>query len=297
MRGRTLALPLAIICLMAGACARLGTRSKAASTPNPSTAIAVSILDDGIYLIDPLTGQRARVVSGLKDFQSGYAAWSPDHTELAYGDHGIYLIDFDTHRHRSIVAGDQLSMPSWSPSGDVIAYGDAGAMWVTPVDVVGPFQVRLPPTVAPVGMDWSLRGIAFQGVHRDCASSSLCPSTDQSDVWIVQSDGTGLRQVTRINHALMPRWAPDASAILFVRKFGGERRQLWIVGAGGTTPRQVGKADDVVAADWSPDGARLAILRTGSQPGTVQLWISRADGSNAQPVGPPIRGTAATVDW
>jgi Tol biopolymer transport system component len=296
-RGRTLAASLALVSLMAGSCAGLGRHQKTPSRPDPSTAIALSILDDAVYLVDPASGERTEIVRDLTDFQSGFAAWSPDHTQLAYGDHGIYVIDFRSNQRRELIAGDRLSMPTWSPSGQVLAYGDAASLWVTPIDVVGPYRIRLPKTLAPIGMHWSTDGIAFEGIRRDCRSSPLCPSTDDTDIWFVQADGTGLQQITRIRQALEPRWSPDGARILFIRRFGEDRRELWVVKASGGNPQRVGTASDVVAADWSPDGKRLAMVRTGGQAGTLQVWIADADGGNAQAIGLPLSGTSASIDW
>ena len=115
-RGRALTGALLAFCLLLGSCAGLGKQQKTPAKPQPSTAIAVSVLDDAIYLVDPSSGQRMEIVRGLTDFQSGFAAWAPDHTQLAYANHGIYLIDFHTDRRRSLITGDRLSMPTWSPS-------------------------------------------------------------------------------------------------------------------------------------------------------------------------------------
>ncbi len=296
-RGRALTIALVAFGLLLGSCAGLGKQQKTPAKPRPSTAIALSVLDDAIYLVDPSSGQRKEVVRGLIDFQSGFAAWSPDHTLLAYANHGIYLIDFHTDRRRALITGDGLSMPTWSPSGQVMAYGDGPSLWITPLDVLGPYRIRLPKTLAPVGMHWSPDGIAFEGVRRDCASSPLCPSTDDTDVWTVDPDGRHLQQLTRIRRALSPRWSPDATRILFIRRFGDDRRELWVVRASGGNPRRLGTASDVVAADWSPDGNQLAMVRTGSQPGTLRVWIADADGAKAHPIGLPVSGTAASIDW
>ena len=91
-RDRALATGLAFLCLVTGSCAGLRSNPKATATPiDPTTAIAVSVLDQAVYLLDPTSGRQAQVAGNLSSFQSGYAAWSPDHRTLAYGDEGIYL--------------------------------------------------------------------------------------------------------------------------------------------------------------------------------------------------------------
>jgi WD40 repeat protein len=270
-RGRALTGALLAFCLLLGSCAGLGKQQKTPARPQPSTAIAVSVLDDAIYLVDPSSGQRMELVRGL--------------------------IDFHTDRRRSLITGDRLSMPTWSPSGQVMAYGDGPSLWITPLDVLGPYRIPLPKTLAPLGMHWSAEGIVFEGVRRDCSSSPLCPSTVDTDLWTVDSNGRHLRQLTHIRRALSPRWSPDATKVLFIRRFGENRRELWVVRASGGNPQRVGTANDVVASDWSPDGNQLAMVRTGSQPGTLQVWVADADGTHAHAIGSPISGTAASIDW
>jgi len=296
-------LPLAAVCLLAGACAKL-SNSESPANPNasidPTSAIAVSVLDDAVYLFDPSTGRTATVVGDLIDFQSGYATWAPDHTLLAYSNAGIFVLDFSIDQQRTVVRGPTLSAPAWSSDGASIAYVDGSSLWVTPSGRLEPVRVRLPATIAPLGTAWQPgKLIAFQGVRRDCSHSYLCPSTGQSDIWVVRRDGTGLAQVTRVRHAEDPKWSPDGSRLMFIRRYRNDagRRELWVANRDGTGARRLVTGSDVVAADWSPDGSRIVIVRSGSAPNTLQVWIARDDGSNARRLGSAIPGTEATVDW
>jgi Tol biopolymer transport system component len=299
-RRRTTILPLTLLCLLSGGCATLtGTGSEGAVAPVPSTAIALSVLSDSIYLVDPATGRRAEVVGGLLDFRSGFAVWAAGHRRLAYANHAIHVVDFTGDSQSVLVEGDDLSMPSWSPQGDQVVYGDGTSVWrIHPGGA--PTRLRTPSTMAPLGMDWGRNGlIAFQGLARDCSRSPLCPSTDRSEIWVLHPDGDLLEQITHVGHAESPKWSPDGSRILFIRRplnAPGDARELWVVNADGSGARKLGNAQNVVAADWSPDGLRLALV-TGTAPQTLQLWIARDDGSNARQLGEPTAGTEATVDW
>jgi Tol biopolymer transport system component len=298
-RGNLPAIPLALLCLVLGACARLST-PQARSTPGDHR-IALSVLSDAVYLVDPDTGDRTLLVAGLPDFQSGYAAWAPDRSLVAYANGGIFLRDLKSGQDRALVQGSLLSMPAWSPDGLSIAYGNGSALWIAaarPGAVAD--QIPIPATLAPLGMDWGTsHSIVFEGLARDCAQAFDCPSTEQSEIWVVDPDATGLRQLTHVGHAERPKWSPDGTQILFLRRAAGkvdQPRQLWVINADGSAPRRVLGTDGVVAADWSPDGRLIAMARTGST-GTLQLWIARSDGSNAQPVGSAFPGTEATLDW
>lgn len=305
MRGKTLVTTLAVVSLVAGACGQLQLgRQQGGSTPgspDPATAIALSVLSDSIYLVDPATGQFEAIQRGLTDYQSGFAAWAPDHVQLAWGAQGIRILDTRTGQQRVLVGDRSLSMPAWSPGGTDLVYGDGTRMWITPTTTARPAALRLPQTIAPFGMDWGQgKTIAFEGLELDCSTSATCVSTDRSDIWTVRPDGSRLRQVTTIGHADNPRWSPDGSRLLFVRSFPQAKRpknELWVINSSGAEPAQLLPATDVVAADWSPDGSAIAVVRTTGGPGNMQLWLYGADGSSAHSLGQPFPGTDATVDW
>ena len=127
VRGKRFWGALAVVCLVGAGCARLekaaGLTSPAAD-PRPPTAIALSVLADSIYLLDPESGRQQTVAAGLADFQSGYAAWSPDRTLLAYGDAGIWLVNGPA-AHEGLAAGSIVLLGSlvqthWVERGDMV---------------------------------------------------------------------------------------------------------------------------------------------------------------------------------
>jgi Tol biopolymer transport system component len=299
--GRSITLFLALLCLLSGGCATLnGTGSVESTGPDPGTAIAISVLSESIYLVDPTTGNRAEAVGGLLDFRSGYATWAPGHRRLAYGNHAIYLADFEKNTNMALVHGEDLSMPGWRPDANEIVYGDGVDMWTRHITSGPTTRMQLPASLAALGMDWGSNGlIAFQGLARDCRARHHCVSTDRSEIWLLDPKTQELSQVTHVGHAEGPKWSPDGSRILFIRRpdVTAAPRELWVVNADGSGAHRLGSAANVVAADWSPDGSRVAMLRASSRTGTLQLWIADAGGSDAETVGRPVRGTEATLDW
>ncbi len=302
-RGRHLITALATLCFMASGCARLGLAepSPARSRPDPTTAIALSVLSDAVYLVDPATGASEQVASGLANFQAGYAAWSPGHRLLAFGEDGIVVLDPRTGERRVVAVGPSLSMPAWNGDGSQLAYGDGATLLVSVLGSTRPASLHLPRTLAPFDMDWAPgSAIAFEGLQLDCAHGASCSSTDRSDIWTIRPDGTGPHRLTRVGGARSPAWSPDGSSLLFIRQYPdarGARSELWVVKADGTGTRMLIASTDVLAADWSPDGTQIAVVRAGTVPNTLQLWIVSADGSAARMVGDALSGSAATVSW
>ncbi len=299
-RGIRSAFPLVFLCSLLAGCGHF--RPSPQTAPKRPPALVLSLPAGAVYLIDPSTGQPRTVATGLSNFQAGYASWNPAHREIAFGDGSIVLFDPRTNVQRRLVRGKDLSMPAWSPDGRTLAYGDGISMWVTGTGTAHahPYRFRIPAVLAPLEMAWSSTGlIAFEGLRLDCSRLVRCASTGFSEIWTILSDGTGLTQVTRLGHAEKPRWSPDGTRLLFVRTYARSRKrsEVWTARADGSGVRRLISTRDVVAAAWSPDGTQLALVRRGEKPETLQLWIGRGDGSRMKPVGRPLDGSDATLDW
>lgn len=71
-------------------------------------------------------------------------------------------------------------------------------------------------------------------------------------LFIVHSDGTGLRQLTFKYNDYSPAWSPDGHSVAFTRD-----GSLWVL-ALGHAPRRITAGSDPT---WSPDGRRLAYTK------------------------------------
>ena len=79
------------------------------------------------------------------------------------------------------------------------------------------------------------------------------------DLWLVNTDGTGLTRLTSDPAAdNNPRWAPDGKSLYFLSTRSGSS-QVWRLAVGGGDPVQITKLPlDVSNLTVSPDGSRLA---------------------------------------
>lgn len=101
-------------------------------------------------------------------------------------------------------------------------------------------------------------------------------------IWVMTADGGGAVRLTR--DGAIPVWAPDGSAIAFIRAPKGYD-QVWLMNPDGrdqrqlTTPPSMGDdhAQDSMPA-WSPGGDEL--LFTRRYRGRTDIYVVRADGTD-----------------
>jgi dipeptidyl aminopeptidase/acylaminoacyl peptidase len=90
-------------------------------------------------------------------------------------------------------------------------------------------------------------------------ATDLAGNRGSTDLWIVGTDGTGLRRMT--SHSASeanPRWSPDGKTIYFLSTRSGSS-QIWQIAVGGGEATQVTNLPlDAGSFRVSPDGARLA---------------------------------------
>ena len=101
-------------------------------------------------------------------------------------------------------------------------------------------------------------------------------ASDDSDVLVVATDGSGLRRLTDEFPSRHPAWSPDGESIAFVvddmiyksDQFGGNLQQLTGADSLGENP------------SWSPDGTRIAYSSSRED----GLFVMDADGGNLRQI-------------
>ena len=129
-RGNRIAFPLAFLCFALASCGHAGVKAgRAPARTEP--AILVSVFSDAVLLVDPATGARRTIASGLGDYQRGYASWDPKHRRIAYGDGRIVVADPVLQRV-SLYANGRVVRDSRTPVGvrSDISFGDDGSAYV-----------------------------------------------------------------------------------------------------------------------------------------------------------------------
>ncbi len=117
-----------------------------------------------------------------------------------------------------------------------------------------------------------------------------------TDLFILDADGSGLRQLTRSQQRRLadndwifsPRWSPDGQTIAFLSDRSTFYPMLWIMRADGANARALvqprGGLDAVDTFAWSPDGTQIAATRFDNVTSQIQIMD----------VGAPTRTRALT---
>jgi Tol biopolymer transport system component len=209
----------------------------------------------------------------------------------------------------------------WSPDGSKIAFvssrpldGGNGAantafdVWVMNADGSGGIPLTRLTTLNLSNYDlvWSPDGrkLAFTS-NSALDGSDAINSNFTQNIWVANTDGTGLNPLTRFSAsstaAFSPAWSRDGSRIAFSSggafdgsNVPGPSWNLWIMNADGSdrTPLTRFTFGASFQPTFSPDGAKLAFFSdralNGSDTfivsGSTNIWVAATDGSGAVPL-------------
>ena len=217
--------------------------------------------------VAPATGGEPRQLTRDNNMMSGFA-WLPDSTGIVYSSSrggtmpylptlGLWQVTLRDGSVRRVTSGETSYVsPDISRSGAILV----GRMklqtdiWKFPVDGLPAENVRrgvrvtrqtgqvLTPTASPGDKE-----VAF-----------LSDSGGHANLWVVNTESGGLRQITHErdpNVAMgVPVWSPDGHAIAFVSSRGNQGLTfgVWLVDPDGSNLRNV--ANPGLGPAWSPDG-------------------------------------------
>jgi eukaryotic-like serine/threonine-protein kinase len=241
------------------------------------------------------TGGESRQLTRDNDMMSGFA-WLPDSTGIVYsssrGDTmpylpalGLWQVTLRDGMIRRVTSGEASYMsPDISKSGaiSVSRMKLQTDIWKFPVDGVPTDNVRhgirvtrqtgqvLTPTAGPGDKE-----VAF-----------LSDSGGHANLWIVNTESGGLRQITYERDPKVavgvPLWSPDGHTIAFVSSRGNQGLTfgVWLVDSDGSNLRNI--ANPGLGPAWSPDG-RWVYYSTRSGAGATDVVLKKVpvDGGSA----------------
>ncbi|MEO0068746.1 MAG: PKD domain-containing protein, partial [candidate division WOR-3 bacterium] len=197
--------------------------------------------------------------------------------------------------------GNQSNWSSFVPSGTSVtmskSWSNAGTFYV---------KARAKDKQGAIS-DWSdTHQITISsGVTFKIAFYSKRNGSSIANLWIINSDGSGLKKLADFNSWsanvwMPPLFSPDGSQIVFIKEYPEECiSEIWKVNVDGTGLVQLTdpgrqRYGNEWPFDWSPDGGKISFRSERSNHnGWFEVWTMNADGSNQQNFG-ESNGTGAS---
>ena len=241
-------------------------------SPDGSSVAFDGVADDGhihIFAVNAEGTGLTQITSG--DGEEIDASWSPDGTRLAVETQrspseptGIAIVDVATGDISMITEnpfGGDDAKPTWSPDGTRIAFARSRGEQKRPsavfvMDADGSSLQR----ITPRGLNAYRPAWSPDGTQMIFNTNDTSERIQDAEIYIVASDGSGLRRLTHEKYAsaFRPTWSPDGEWILFTRfTFPGQLTKsfdLYVMRPDGTDVRPVTSTPDVAenAGVWRP---------------------------------------------
>ena len=184
----------------------------------------------------------------------------------------IYVSDFDGFDARAVTSDSAIvAKPAWWPGRMALFYTS---------------YARGEPDIFYHSLSSGQRRViaGYSGLNTSAAVSPdgskvamILSKAGSPNVWVCNTDGTGLRRVTKGIEDSSPCWSPDGEWICFAAKINSRRVLAKVPSGGGEVQRipTTGVANPT-EPDWSPDGKWIAFT---SQMGSFSICVMAADGS------------------
>jgi dipeptidyl aminopeptidase/acylaminoacyl peptidase len=189
----------------------------------------------GLWIVDPINGTEEQIVEGNVEgttwSPSGryltFYTWVPVDihvhvgTRQGYEQHGPWIYDFTTSQ-TSLLPVPEISEYRWSPVGDFLACASLDSIqWrITIYDAERQKTTVIDKVLftEPWNFSWSPDGRMITYVIATKADGHIEYSPVESDVFVINRDGTERTQITETPHPeILAKWQPDGRSIMVER--------------------------------------------------------------------------------
>jgi len=298
---RTIAIVALLALLAAATLIYAGSRQ---STPPPfglarNGALVIGTADGDIVTVDPATGTTTPLITGpMLDTGPSFsndgrrilfdraAASTPDLKT-------IFIANADGSGVRSAFpTGPDITWFEWAPTVDraVLTEIVNGKGTVATVDLVTGARTALP-------LDLDVQAAMWRPNHDQIVVTAK--AGDKVGFWVVDSDGTKLRQIMVSKYAINePTLSPDGTRLAYAtwEPVVEGRIRVVDIDAGGDHSITTDQTDHIVwqSPAFSPDGTQILVHRIIQGTYRIQVAVLRADGAGpAIVIGPETDNTPA----
>jgi Tol biopolymer transport system component len=245
-----------------------GTSEEPDLTLDGRRLVFTSLTGFNALMTSPLAHRRLRVVWRPPSFPR-WPRWSPSGKRIAASRtvkppstwpenanfSQVFVIRPGAGRARRLRTPVSMANPSWSPNGRrIVAVGDRGGSF--PGDLsTGLWVINVATGAAReiLHFDNELSGApAWSPNGRTIAFSRTTQGTDDTHVWTVRPNGTGLRQLTPLRViGYAPSWSPDGRRLAVTIQPGDRKSDIATIRADGSGLRVLTHSGDTFNPDWS----------------------------------------------
>ncbi len=232
-----------------------------------------------LYVMDA-DGSNPTQLTNSADFGDATPKWSPDGSLIAYASGSketpfqIYTIKPDgTDPQNLSNNADAETGPDWSPDGKKIVFAAPAGLYTMDANG-GNRALLLAATSGTVSSpSWSADGAKI--VY------SLADADKNSEIWVVNADGSDAQKVVDGTTNYRPCWSPDGNKIAYLQGTGKENF-VYVMNADGSSPVQLTSDGSLYPGKptWLPDGSKIAFTVMDESGKTTDIYTVDPDGSN-----------------
>ncbi len=244
---------------------------------------ALDSSETGIYTVATGGGTPKQITRLPGGLESGLA-WTADDKRLILaqrqsGESQLVDITIANGSLRKLPFGSDTAWPTISRDGDRLAFTssfDNINIWrkdllhpeLVGVKVLASTHEQANPDYSPDG-----KHIAFESTRGGVP-----------EIWISESDGSNLTQITRLNHYATgtPRWSPEGRKLVFDSWHNGHP-EIFVIDISELIPHKLStNIPDIFQPNWSHDGEWIYFLSFGDE--TLRAYRCPANGGTATAV-------------
>jgi serine/threonine protein kinase/Tol biopolymer transport system component len=232
----------------------------------------------------PVAGGEPRVVTG-GPFLNWNPIWAPDGRSLYFisdrgGSMNLWRIAIDPKTGQKTGEPEPVTTPASSCRYVSVSRDGRRILYATDDSRANIERYAFDParreiSGGPSPLTFGTKAVRSIDVSPDGRWITFDIVSPQEDLFLVRSDGAGLRQLTNdVYRDRVPRWSPDGRRILFYSNRGGQY-QAWTLLPDGSDlrPETPASGESFMSPRWSPDGRRLAGFTDAA--GTVLVDLTR----------------------